>query len=173
MDDKPIPPPLPSDLALDLAAAYARAAATPGEWIAGRGDMLSYHEGGGGPFKNVYVDDPNGKIHMGERLPAVVCEAQEALGVDCRDNAAFIAAARTDLPAAIRLAAHWKREAERMAIDVANFEDDSWRQLYLDAQTDLKKLASVADARLAAAEAECERLRQEIEYWKLSALAKP
>ena len=65
---------------------------TQGIWRAGRNDTVSYHcDGRNGPYKNVYVDDPNGKMHMGERLPAVVCEAFDALGADCRDNAERIA----------------------------------------------------------------------------------
>jgi hypothetical protein len=60
--------------------------------------MVSYHAGGDGPFKNVYVDDPNGKWHMGERLPAVVCECFDAVGADCRDNADYVAAACNSLP---------------------------------------------------------------------------
>jgi hypothetical protein len=65
---------------------------TPGKWYAGRIDAVSYHaeDVESGPYKNVYVDDPNGKMHMGSRLPAVVCEVFGALGADCRTNAAYI-----------------------------------------------------------------------------------
>lgn len=67
---------------------------TPGPWRAGRTDAVSYHAGdGAGPFKNVYVDDPGGRVHMGNRLPAVVAEVYGPLGADCRANALLIAAA--------------------------------------------------------------------------------
>lgn len=68
--------------------------AARGEWRAGRLDTLSYDGcGSRGPYKAVYVDDPGGDIHMGERLPATVCEAHDAVKADCRDNAQYIAAA--------------------------------------------------------------------------------
>jgi len=89
---------------LDRLAELERAA-SPGEWRAGRPDMVSYHGGtGDGPFKNVYVDDPDGAFHLGERVPATVCEAREALGCDCRNNAAFIAAARNSFRELLALA---------------------------------------------------------------------
>jgi hypothetical protein len=66
---------------------------TPGPWRAGRMDTVSYHAGGGEAFKKVYVDDPNGEFHLGERLPATVAEVYGPLGADCRANAALVAAA--------------------------------------------------------------------------------
>jgi hypothetical protein len=65
---------------------------TPTPWYAGRMDAVSYHaeDVESGPYKNIYVNDPNGKMHLGDRLPAVVCEVFGALGADCRTNAAYI-----------------------------------------------------------------------------------
>lgn len=79
--------------------------ATPGEWRAGRADMTSYHGDGSGPYKAVYVDDPNGEVHhVGGRLPAVVAEAFAGLEGDerCIENAQLIAAMRNALPALLR-----------------------------------------------------------------------
>ena len=73
---------------------------TPGLWFAGRMDTVSYHGDGGGPHKDVYVNDPNGEFHLGTRLPAVVAVCYGALGSDCRANARLIAAA-PDLLAAL------------------------------------------------------------------------
>ena len=75
---------------------------TPGLWFAGRMDTVSYHGDGGGPHKDVYVNDPNGEFHLGTRLPAVVAVCYGALGSDCRANARLIAAA-PDLLAACML----------------------------------------------------------------------
>jgi len=72
--------------------------ATKGPWRPGRLDALSYDGDGDGPYKQVYVDNPEGKIHMGERLPDVVVKAYDSLGADCRDNAVFVAHAREDVP---------------------------------------------------------------------------
>ena len=93
--------------------------ATAGPWTAGRSDMLSYHGDGSGPFKNVYAPDPNGTIHLGERLDAIVCEAFDAVRVDCRDNAEFIAHARTALPAALDEIDRLEAEVERLRAEVA------------------------------------------------------
>lgn len=81
---------------------------TPGPWRPGRNDTLSYHWDGSGPYKAVYVDDPNGEFHMGQRLPAVVAECYGPLGADPREIAALIAAA-PDLLAALE-------EAHRMLL---------------------------------------------------------
>jgi hypothetical protein len=77
-------------------------AATPGPWRAGRADMVSYDGAGGGPFKNVYCDDPRGGVHhvTGDVLPYTVARG-EGDKDECRHNAAFIAAARTALPVLI------------------------------------------------------------------------
>jgi hypothetical protein len=72
--------------------------ATKGPWRAGMSDMLSYDGDGDGPYKQVYVDNPDGRVHMGERLPDVVAKMYDALGADCRNNAEFAAHAREDVP---------------------------------------------------------------------------
>lgn len=62
--------------------------ATWPEIHAGRMDTVSYHGDGIGPYKAIYVDDPDGTMHLGSRLPATLAEVQEALGRDCREWAA-------------------------------------------------------------------------------------
>lgn len=69
--------------------------ATKGEWSEGRHDATSYDGDGYGPYKNVYVDDPNGKMHLGERLPKIVARGE---GEECIENATFIAALRNAFP---------------------------------------------------------------------------
>jgi hypothetical protein len=108
--------------------------ATQGEWHSGRRDMVSYHAGGDGPFKNVYVDDPNGKWHMGERLPAVVCECFDAVGADCRDNADYVAAACNSLPSILDRLEAAEAENERLKHEK---EDMRQRNQFLRTRPDL------------------------------------
>lgn len=60
------------------------------EWRTGREDMQSYDGATGEPFASVYADDPNGEIHMGERVPRVIAKT---FGSDCKENARRCAAA--------------------------------------------------------------------------------
>lgn len=72
---------------IDIEAIEARlAAATPGEWKAGRMDTESYDGNGYGPYKNVY-GGPDGET------------AARGEGPNCRANAAFIAHAPADIAA--------------------------------------------------------------------------
>lgn len=48
------------------------AAATPRPWHAGRPDMLSYDGDGTGPWKQIYWDDPDAGMHLGQQLPGIV-----------------------------------------------------------------------------------------------------
>lgn len=66
---------------------------TPAPWHAGRMDTVSYDGDGTGPYKNVYHDNPKGKMHLGERLPDTVARG-EGDADECRANAEFIALAR-------------------------------------------------------------------------------
>ncbi len=75
-------------------------------WRAGRMDAVSYDGDGDGPYKQVYVDNPNGRFHLGERLPDVVCKAFGVQGADCRD-VALMCAAGPDLLEALRLYDVW------------------------------------------------------------------
>jgi hypothetical protein len=107
----------------DLEALMELAAkATQLPWMAGRNDTLSYHAEGGGPYKNVYADDPDGKFHMGERLPAIVCEVFDAVGADCRHNAEYLAAACNAVPSLIQRlqAAEEERDRYKAALKIAN-----------------------------------------------------
>lgn len=74
----------------DVLAAMERVvrAATQAKWRAGRMDMVSYEAHGGAPFKNLYVDDPNGEMHLGHRLPRTIARAE---GENCLADAAMIA----------------------------------------------------------------------------------
>lgn len=74
----------------DVLAAMERvvSAATQAKWRAGRMDMVSYEAHGGAPFKNLYVDDPNGEMHLGHRLPRTIARAE---GDNCLADAAMIA----------------------------------------------------------------------------------
>lgn len=101
---------------------------TPGPWRAGRPDMTSYHGDGTGPFKNVYADDPDGEFHLGERLPAVVAEARDAAGGDCRANATLIAAA-PDLLAAAQSLLDLDPEF-LIPMRPQTFAPEEWRQWY-------------------------------------------
>lgn len=71
-------------------------AATPPPWRAGRSDMVSYSgTGEDGPFKNIYVDDPEPKMHLGRPLPLTVARGETDA---CVENAELIAALRNALP---------------------------------------------------------------------------
>lgn len=74
----------------DVLAAMERvvAEATQAKWRAGRMDMVSYEAHGGPPFKNLYVDDPDGEMHLGHRLPRTIARAE---GDNCLADAAMIA----------------------------------------------------------------------------------
>jgi hypothetical protein len=96
----------------DLEALLAKA--TPGEWRAGRSDMVSYEMGSGEPFKNVYVDDPRGKMHLGERLPKTVARGES---IDCVENAQLIAASRNALPDLLRIA----RAVSEFSVDIQSW----------------------------------------------------
>ena len=74
------------------------------EWRAGRPDMLSYDGDGYGPYKQVYMDNPRGRMHLGERLPDVVARGE---GKNCVAIAEFIADAKSNYPAIIA----WARRA--------------------------------------------------------------
>lgn len=63
---------------------------TPGPWRSGRSDMQSFDGDSGFPFTNIYFDDPNGKFHLGERLPGLVGRAE---GKNNKANACLMAAA--------------------------------------------------------------------------------
>ena len=101
-------------------------AATPGPWRAGCEDMVNYHGIYGSPFKAVYWDDPEAEMHMGHTLPGLISEAYDAGEVDCRDNAGFIAAARTAVPSL--LAAVDTLEADRN-INLADFANECVAEL--------------------------------------------
>jgi len=117
---------------IDLDDLKAKAeAATPGPWEAGRPDIISYH--GAGPtrgYKNVY-SPPNGETHLGHECSDVVCEALDAVGADCRENAEYIAAANPQVVLELiaeveRLRAgleHIKSVSERNAQDTDPWKD--------------------------------------------------
>jgi hypothetical protein len=73
-------------------------AATLGPWRTGREDMQSYDGITGEPFASVYADDPNPKMHLGEPLPYVIARVQDE-SENCKADARFIAASRSDVPA--------------------------------------------------------------------------
>ncbi len=91
-------------------------AATQGEWRSGRSDMTSYDADGRGPYKQVYVDDPHGEMHMGNRLPAVVARGEAGLtGQErCVENAQLIAALVNAAPRLIAAARLANEQAERI-----------------------------------------------------------
>lgn len=62
---------------------------TPGPWTPGRPDMLSYDGDGRGPWKQVYWDDPDAEMHMGEKLKGVVGR-MEARPVDDACGSAWL-----------------------------------------------------------------------------------
>jgi hypothetical protein len=68
----------------------------------GREDMQSFDAYTGEPFTNLYADDPNGKVHLGERLPETVATA---FGAENKPRAALIAALVNALPALAALLA--------------------------------------------------------------------
>jgi hypothetical protein len=86
--------------AADLDALEALVAELPpGPWRPGRMDTESYDASeDGAPWKAVYRDDPDAPEHRGVRLPVTVARGY---GNACRPVAAFLAAARNDLPALI------------------------------------------------------------------------
>ena len=99
---------------------------TPGPWRPGRMDMVSYDMAGEELWKNIYVDDLGGKVHMGERLPAIVARAYDALGCDCRDNARLIAAA-PDMRAVlleVEWAGDYQGDANVRCVCCGGFRDD-------------------------------------------------
>lgn len=79
------------------------AKATGGPWKAGRPDMLSYDGDGRGPWKQIYWDDPDAEMHLGQQLPGVVGRMD---GDNCIANAQTVAEYRTLAP---RLAAWAQR----------------------------------------------------------------
>lgn len=90
----------------DLDAIKRRAdGATAGPWKPGRSDMQSYDGETGEPFTNVYADDPNGKWHMGSRLPLVIARVLDESGRNKAD-ADFIARARQDISALVAWVEH-------------------------------------------------------------------
>jgi hypothetical protein len=78
------------------------AEATPGEWRAGRADMVSSDFSGEGCWKSVYVDDDRAGIHKptGEKLPLTVAKGISEPGDsdEAIANAQLIAWARNNLP---------------------------------------------------------------------------
>lgn len=83
------------------------AAATPGEWRAGRMDTESFDAFGGGPYKAVYADDERGGVHpeFGDPLPYTVARGE---GDECLPNAALIAAMRNALPMLLDIAERYQ-----------------------------------------------------------------
>lgn len=75
-------------------------AATKGPLKAGRSDAVSYAYGQDQAFKMVYCEETRSVENAGD-IPVVFATAYETEGVDCRANAAFIAAAREGWPAAL------------------------------------------------------------------------
>jgi len=137
-------------------------AATPGPWRAGREDMVTYHGIYGSSFKAVYWDDPEAEMHMGHTLPGLISEAYDAGEVDCRDNAGFIAAARTAVPSL--LAALDTLEAER---DQARAGLAASQALVKEMSTALSDLVDQIEAERPAIDAPGGRsLRREIELAK-------
>jgi len=110
-----IPSPTPADLDLDLSQAYARAeAATAGPWLTWRkgspepeGVIGIYRIAASGPYQQHWIIAPNGACINGPEWQA---------------NWESIAAARLDLPAAIRLSEHWKTTATKLAVAVSDYE---------------------------------------------------
>lgn len=74
--------------------------ATPGDWRSSRKDMDSY-DLNGNFFVQIYADDPEPKMHMGQPLPMVVARLQEG---DPRVSAALIVASRNSLKELIAMA---------------------------------------------------------------------
>jgi len=72
------------------------ASITPGPWIPGRPDMQSYDAGTGEAFTNVYADDPQGRIHLGEPLPYTIARVHNESGRNKAD-AEFIGFAPSDI----------------------------------------------------------------------------
>jgi hypothetical protein len=64
--------------------------------------MQSYDSTTGEPFASVYADDPEGEMHMGERLPRTIART---FGPDCKATAQRIVRAvnaHDDLVAALK-----------------------------------------------------------------------
>lgn len=139
-------------------------AATPGEWRAGRSDTVSYHGNGDGPYKNVYVDNPNGEMHLGHRLPDIVAEAR-GTEETCRANAEWIAAAN---PAAVRELIERVHRAESK--DPALCSNGGSCQMCYGGPQEcqaLEERAKKAEAALATARADAlEEAAKEVESWK-------
>jgi hypothetical protein len=100
--------------------------ATPGPWEAGRADMQSYDGVTGEPFTNIYADNPDGRLHVGERLPFVVGRVFDESGRNKAD-AAFVVALRNATPALLSALAALQ-ESERFWLVVANEQGDNLRQ---------------------------------------------
>lgn len=84
------------DIRRELDGLHAKA--TPGEWRAGRMDMVSFDGSGQGTHKNIYTDDDQGGVHRatGEKLPYTVARGE---GDECRENAQLITALVNHWPA--------------------------------------------------------------------------
>jgi hypothetical protein len=85
--------------------------------------MQSYDGNTGEAFTNVYAEHENGTVHMGEKLPIVIARSLDE-SWENKENAHFIARARTGLPAALETIAALRTQlaAEQVAYKAVETE---------------------------------------------------